>query len=325
MWKLLVLILSCHVASPDLYDSNTKETVPTQAWMNKVTADDPEYWKRQTLYLEGQEQISLRNIENLKGRFNQTTGIHISQVLHGCEWDDETGDVNGFNVHGYDGEDILVLDMKAQRWIATKQELLITQHRWNNNKGWLEFMEHRLNQECPERLKNSLGYQNSALKRTVLPLVSVLQKTPLSPVTCHATGFYPDKALIFWSRDGEELHEHVDQGELLHNHDSTFQMSVDLDLSLVKPDDWPRYQCVFQLFGAEDDIVIKLDPAVIKTNRVEKPSVATLPITFSAVVIVAVIFIVATGVLVYTKKKAKNSSDSPENSTELCEKLNAEN
>ncbi len=96
--------------------------------------------------------------------------------------------------------------------------------------------------------------------------MSLLQKTPLSPVSCHATGFYPDRAMIFWSRDKEELHEHVDHGELLHNTDGTFQISVDLDLSLVKPDDWWRYECVFQLSGDEDDIVTKLDPAVIKTN-----------------------------------------------------------
>lgn len=99
-----------------------------------------------------------------------------------------------------------------------------------------------------------------------LPLVSLLQKTPSSPVSCHATGFYPDRASMFWSRDGEELHEEVEHGELLRNPDGTFQMSVDLDLSLVKPEDWSRYKCVFKLSGAEDAIIIKLHPAVIKTN-----------------------------------------------------------
>lgn len=99
-----------------------------------------------------------------------------------------------------------------------------------------------------------------------LPSVSLLQKTPSSPVSCHATGFYPDRVMVFWSRDGEELHEDVEHGELLSNPDGTFQMSVDLDLSVVKPDDWSRYTCVFQLSGVEHDIVTKLDPSVIKTN-----------------------------------------------------------
>ncbi|XP_035537192.1 class I histocompatibility antigen, F10 alpha chain-like [Morone saxatilis] len=250
----------------DYYDSITKKTVPTQAWMNQVTAYDSEYWKRQTSYWEGQEEAGRVNIEILKSRFNQSKGIQVIQVLNGCEWDDETGDVNGFGLISYNGEDILILDMKAQRWIATKPQLLRSQHKWNNDKSWLEFMEHRLTKECPVRLQNSLDYGKSTFQRTDLPSVSLLQKTPLSPVSCHATGFYPDRAVIFWSRDGEELHEHVDHGELLHNHDETFQISVDLDLSVVEPDDWWRYKCVFQLSGVEDDIVTKLDPAVIKTN-----------------------------------------------------------
>lgn len=80
------------------------------------------------------------------------------QVLHGCEWDDETGEVNGFGVVSYDGEDMLTLDMKALRCIALKPQFLRTQHEWNNDRGWLKFMEHRLMTECPERLKKSLDY-----------------------------------------------------------------------------------------------------------------------------------------------------------------------
>uniref|UniRef100_A0A3B4X7Q8 Ig-like domain-containing protein n=1 Tax=Seriola lalandi dorsalis TaxID=1841481 RepID=A0A3B4X7Q8_SERLL len=57
-----------------------------------------------------------------------------------------------------------------------------------------------------------------------LPSVSLLQKTPSSPVSCHATGFYPHRAVMFWRKDGEDLHEDVDQGEILPNNDETFQM-----------------------------------------------------------------------------------------------------
>ncbi|XP_047239110.1 major histocompatibility complex class I-related gene protein-like isoform X2 [Girardinichthys multiradiatus] len=68
---------------------------------------------------------------------------------------------------------------------------------------------------------------------TVCPSVSLLQKTPFSLVTCHATGFYPDTALMFWRKDGEELHEGVEKGEILPNNDGTFQMSVGLNVSSV--------------------------------------------------------------------------------------------
>uniref|UniRef100_H2S7D9 Immunoglobulin C1-set domain-containing protein n=1 Tax=Takifugu rubripes TaxID=31033 RepID=H2S7D9_TAKRU len=64
-----------------------------------------------------------------------------------------------------------------------------------------------------------------------LPSVSLLQKTPSSPVSCHATGFYPDRATLSWRKGEEELHEDVDHGEMLLNPDGTFQMSVDLNVS----------------------------------------------------------------------------------------------
>ncbi|CAL8397867.1 unnamed protein product [Gadus morhua 'NCC'] len=76
------------------------------------------------------------------------------------------------------------------------------------------------------------------------PRVSLLQRTPSSPVVCHATGFYPDRVVVFWRRDGQELHEQVDPGEVLPNHDGTFQVSVDLDLTAVPQEDWGRYECV---------------------------------------------------------------------------------
>ncbi|XP_033182152.1 hereditary hemochromatosis protein homolog [Anabas testudineus] len=98
------------------------------------------------------------------------------------------------------------------------------------------------------------------------PSVSLLQKTPSSPVSCHATGFYPDRASMSWRKDGEEIHEDVDHGEILPNHDGTFQMRVDLNISSVKPEDWSRYDCVFQFSGAENIIIAKLDKAVIRTN-----------------------------------------------------------
>ena len=71
---------------------------------------------------------------------------------------------------------------------------------------------------------------------------------------------------MFWRKDGEEIHEDVERGEILPNHDGSFQMSVDLDLSSVTPEDWRRYDCVFQLSGMKDDIITKLDKAVIRTN-----------------------------------------------------------
>ena len=98
------------------------------------------------------------------------------------------------------------------------------------------------------------------------PSVSLLQRTPSSPVSCHATGFYPKRALMFWRKNGQVLHGDVDHGEILPNYDGTFQMTVDLNLSLVTPEDWRKYDCVFHFSGVKDSIVTRLDKVLIRTN-----------------------------------------------------------
>ncbi|XP_035847569.1 uncharacterized protein LOC116047037 isoform X10 [Sander lucioperca] len=176
----------------------------------------------------------------------------------------------------------------------------------NNPQHWEMYTA-----ECFERLPNLFKAWMNDMKQSFnqtgdLPSVSLLQKSPSSPVSCHATGFYPDRAMMFWRKDGEELHEDVDLGEILPNHDGSFQMSADLDLSSVPAEDWRRYDCVFHLSGVEDDIVTKLEKAEIRTNR-DKPSHMIVPIT-AAVVVLVLVFIAATGFIVYKRNKEQRPS-----------------
>uniref|UniRef100_A0A667XSC6 Ig-like domain-containing protein n=1 Tax=Myripristis murdjan TaxID=586833 RepID=A0A667XSC6_9TELE len=248
------------------YDSNTQRAEAKQGWMEKVTADDPRYWEKETQVSQRDQETYKDRISTLKKRFNQTGGVHTYQRMYGCEWDDETGVTNGFYQFGYDGEDFIAFDLRTKTWIAPTPQAVITKHEWDRDADQNERWKNYLTQECIDWLKKYLDYGRSSLLRTELPSVSLLQKTPSSPVTCHASGFYPNKIMLFWTRDGEELLEDVDHGEILHNHDGTFQKSIDLDVSSVKAEDWGRYSCVFLLSGVKEDIVTKLDPKVIKTN-----------------------------------------------------------
>ncbi|XP_059205322.1 major histocompatibility complex class I-related gene protein-like [Centropristis striata] len=273
------------------YDSNSRKAEPKQDWMSEATAGDPQYWQRQTESFMGAQRNYKNNIEVVKQRFNQTGGVHMFQVMYGCEWDDETGEVKGFSFQeAYDGEDFISLDLKTETWVAPKQEAVISKHSWDNNKALMAQRKHYLTQICPEWLKKYVDSGRSSLLRKDLPSVSLLQKTPSSPVSCHATGFYPEAAMMFWRKDGEELHEDVELGEILPNHDGSFQMSVDLDLSSVKPEDWTRYECVFHLSGVKDDIVTRLDKAVIRTNRVspsEFPAAAVIGVCVGLMLLLA--------------------------------------
>ncbi|XP_037649748.1 major histocompatibility complex class I-related gene protein-like isoform X2 [Sebastes umbrosus] len=250
------------------YDSNIKTLELKQDWMRKLAKDEQQHLKSYSLKCLGSQQFFRANLDSLKQRLNQTGDAHIFQRMNDCEWDDETGEVVGFSQYGYDGEDFLVLDLQTLTWTTPKQQAFITKFRWDNDKARLENDKHYFINIYPEWLRKYLHYGRSSLQRTERPSVSLLQKTPSSPVSCHATGFYPDRAMMFWRKDGEEIHEDVDHGEILPNHDGTFQMSIELNLSSVTPEDWRRYDCVFHLSGVVDDIVTRLDKAVIRTNWV---------------------------------------------------------
>ncbi|KAM9777184.1 H-2 class I histocompatibility antigen, alpha chain-like [Syngnathus typhle] len=251
------------------FDSNHRETKVKHDWVNKITEDDPHFWKRETEVNIGNEQIAKVNIEIAKKRFNQTGGVHMLQLMKGCEWDDETDEVNGWEHHRYDGEDFLSFEANTMTWIAAHPQAFSTKLKWDQIDGFNEARKNYYTEECPSDLKKHVSNGRDFLTRTELPKVSLLQKTPSSPVTCHATGFYPITSSLFWRKNGEEIHEDVEMGETLPNHDGTFQTSVDLKVE-VTPAAEREYECVFQLAGVSEDIVIKLDAGSILTNQEEQ-------------------------------------------------------
>uniref|UniRef100_A0A1A8DWM8 Mhc class I A n=1 Tax=Nothobranchius kadleci TaxID=1051664 RepID=A0A1A8DWM8_NOTKA len=293
------------------YDSNVKRTVPKQDWMEKNLGAD--YWERSTQIFVGSEQTFKVNVQIAKQRFNQTGGVHIFQYMYGCEWDDETGEVKGYYQFGYDGEDFLVLDLKSESWIAPTPQAVITKNKWDHDKGQMAHRKNYLNQICPEWLKKHVKNGRSSLMRTVLPSVSLLRKSPSSPVSCHATGFHPDRAEMFWRKDGEEIHEGVDKGEILPNNDGTFQMSV--DLSPVPAEDLEKYECVFQLSGVKDDLVTRLEEPKIRTNE---GNYTTYIIIIAAALVVLIAVIAVICFIIYKRKSAKRPP-SPVEKTEVEE------
>ncbi|XP_060948334.1 major histocompatibility complex class I-related gene protein-like [Limanda limanda] len=289
----------------EYYDSNTMKLEAKQDW--KLKANDAQYWESQTQILFRHQHWFKANMEIAKERFNQTGGVHIFQMMEGCEWDDETGKVKGFQQYGYDGEDFLSLDLETETWIAPTPKSVFAKLKWDQNKALIAYRKNFFTKVCPSWLKNYLEQGRSSLLRTELPRISLLQKSPSSPVTCHATGFYPDSAMLFWRKDGEELHEDVYRGEVLPNHDGTFQMSAKLKVSSISPEDWRRYECVFHISGVKEDIVTKLDKDSVQSNREKPIGMTTIIIIIAAVIALAVVLAVI-GLIVYRKKKAQCTS-----------------
>ncbi|KAM8884834.1 major histocompatibility complex class I-related gene protein-like [Synchiropus picturatus] len=247
------------------YDSNTMRAEPRQDWMSRVVEDEPDYWEHETRTFIGYQLLQRANLKILGERFNHTGG-HVSQKQYGCEWNDETGELKGYERYGYDGEDFITFDLQNMTWIPGQEQALVTKEKWDTNTYQNTKKKNYLSQVCPQWLKRYLDYGKSSLLRKELPIVSLLQKVPSSPVICHATGFYPDWATLFWRKDGQEIKESVGISEVLPNPDGTFQTEVELKLS-DPSEDWGRYQCVFQLQGVKEDLVTQLDRDSVLTNR----------------------------------------------------------
>uniref|UniRef100_A0AAQ6IVQ7 Ig-like domain-containing protein n=1 Tax=Anabas testudineus TaxID=64144 RepID=A0AAQ6IVQ7_ANATE len=229
-------------------DSDGRTTQINQDWIKKLIQDDPHHlkWYTQVFTAVFLLLFCLTSAP--------LTGVHILQEMSGCEWDDHHQDSVGFDHYGYDGEEFTSFDVRTMSWVTQKNNFLIN--------------------ICPQWLKRYLQYGKMFFARKG------------DNLNCHATGFYPDRASMFWRKDGEEIHEDVDHGEILPNHDGTFQMRVDLNISSVKPEDWSRYDCVFHL-----------------SDKPRNLSVSVI------VVVLVIVLIAAAGFIIYKNKGERENGN----------------
>ncbi len=107
-----------------------------------------------------------------------SSGVHTYQRMYGCDWHDQTGDSEGFDQHGYDGQDYISLDLKELRYISPVQQGFITVVKWNNNTAQLEFLKQYYQRDCVNWLKYFLTLRKEDFKRRGrLSLTNVLCST----------------------------------------------------------------------------------------------------------------------------------------------------
>ncbi|KAM3598506.1 uncharacterized protein V6R79_018878 [Siganus canaliculatus] len=144
--------------------SNLKTPEPKD-WMRNLAKDDPQHLQFYSFTCLHTQIFFLAYLNNLKQRLNQTGDDHILQRVDGCELDDETGDVTGFNQYGYDGEDFISLDLNTLTWIAAKPQAVITKYQWDSDRAELEYDKILYNRRCPDRIRKYVEYGRSLLQR----------------------------------------------------------------------------------------------------------------------------------------------------------------
>ncbi|XP_065326376.1 major histocompatibility complex class I-related gene protein-like isoform X1 [Pelmatolapia mariae] len=248
-------------------NTNLNKAEPKPSWLKDFMKSNQEHNDLYTQECLHSQHFFKDTLNVLRRSCSQTEGVHTLQRMYGCEWDNETEEVKSFDRYGYDGEDLMEFNQETQTWLISTPCASIVKHKLDNQQIRIADINHYLTNVCSKWLKQYLDYGKYFLQRTDWPSVSLLQKTPSSPVSCHATGFYPDRAVMFWRKDGKRLYQFTDREQIYPNQDRTFQINVVLKLLSVTPEDWSRYDCVFQLSAVKEDIIIKLDQKVIKSNR----------------------------------------------------------
>ncbi|XP_043993746.1 major histocompatibility complex class I-related gene protein-like [Gambusia affinis] len=287
------------------FDDNV--TRVSQDWMKELIKESKDEWKSFVWGCLKYKYIFRELTENFTTRSNQSEGSEIIQQIIHCEWDEETVDTQV--KFGNNGEDFITLDTKTETWIATNPKAEVITKSLNADKTNYEKAQFMIQNGCLPLLKLFVRYGKSYLSRKVLPSVSLLQKSPSSPVTCHSTGFFPDKAMMFWRKDGEEIHEGVEHGDILPNDDGSFQMNVSMEVPEIPPEDWGRYECVFQLSGVQNYVVTKLDQDLIRSNnpRNEGRLTAISIAVIATMGCVIVIIIVALSLTAFKKRNVTHS------------------
>ncbi|XP_072561927.1 major histocompatibility complex class I-related gene protein-like isoform X1 [Paramormyrops kingsleyae] len=297
----------------DYYDSRIGRMTPRQDWMTKAV--DADYWDRETQHLRGGEQVFKTNIEVAKQRFNQTGGIHTAQMMYGCELDGD-GTIRGYNLQGYDGEDFISLDLNTLTWTAANQKAVITKLKWDPKYQHIQGWKNYLQITCIEWLKKYLDHGRDTLQKKVPPVVSLLHRDDSSPVICHATGFSPSGVVMFWQKDGLELHDDVTVGETVPNGDGTFQKRISLRVS---PEDLREheYTCTVQHISDDRDVVKAVMEKQILSN-----SNSGSPLTLIGVYVSVSVLVVTVGIGAFLVwRKRSNSGFVPAKSKIYIQKL----
>ncbi|XP_078497706.1 major histocompatibility complex class I-related protein 1-like [Lissotriton helveticus] len=220
------------------YTSETHKAGPRAQWMEKMAAEEPQYWERCSEINRGAEQLHKADVRTVMDRFNQTEGLHVYQVMHGCELR-EDGAVGGFRQYAFDGHDFISFDKDRLTWTAAIDAAKITQDRLNSEGSIAQYWKEHLEGRCIEYLKKYLKNGAESLQ-SVAPqtMVSRRKNGDRTFLIGYAYGFYPREIEVKWVRNGVAMP--CESREILPNPDGTYQVRTTVEV--LEGDDEKMYR-----------------------------------------------------------------------------------
>uniref|UniRef100_A0A8C6Y2B5 MHC class I-like antigen recognition-like domain-containing protein n=1 Tax=Naja naja TaxID=35670 RepID=A0A8C6Y2B5_NAJNA len=161
------------------YDNVGQRMKPLVPWIEKAGQEDPQYWERNTRSFRARQELFRGHLENLKTLYNQSEGLHIWQLIYGCELQAD-GSKRGFYQFGYEGRTLITFNMETLTWVAPDPLAQFTQKKWDAIPELNQRTKAYLGEVCIEWLERYLSYGKETLISSKLPPPH-LQEHPLTP------------------------------------------------------------------------------------------------------------------------------------------------
>ncbi|XP_017591896.1 PREDICTED: class I histocompatibility antigen, F10 alpha chain isoform X3 [Corvus brachyrhynchos] len=259
------------------YDSERGRDEPLTPWMEE--GPKPGYWDSETETSKRSQQMDAVNLETVRGRYNQSGGLHTLQRDCGCDLLSD-GRVRGSYWLGYDGQDFLSFEPRSQSFVAANSAAQVTTRSWNSDgvtvEHWTNYLEHI----CTEGLQKYVEYGREALERKDLipipflwnsmdashrypipepPDVHVSGKEEFGTLilSCHVYGFYPRPIAVSWMKGDEIRDQETEWGGIVPNSDGTFHTWARIE---VQPEEREQYRCRVEHSGMPEPGIFALEP-----------------------------------------------------------------
>ncbi|XP_075770920.1 class I histocompatibility antigen, F10 alpha chain-like [Pelodiscus sinensis] len=270
------------------YDSERGRAELRADWMaGKV---DPQYSERNTGIYQGWQATFGVDLDTLRGRYNQSAGLHTLQFMYGCELQAD-GRKGGFWQYGYDGADYISFDKDTKTWTAAAPGAQNSKAKLDPNTAGNEQSKAYLEQICIEWLQKYLEYGKHTLQRKERPRVQLSAQPAakgLTTLSCRAHGFYPRDVAVVWLKNGDPRQQDTLQGGVVPSGDGTYQTRATID---IDPDSGDTYTCCVE------------HPSLEKDLRVDWAPKSNVPLIVGVVVGVLLLVTAIAGAVFFLRRK----------------------